>query len=478
MTGSTRQIVIASIGFIVVCAAGTIILDWRKGLYVFLIWLLAEDIVRKYMGNDMTIYFVKDILAAIVYLAFLRSVESRTKILPASLKYALGLFVLLGVVQVFNPNSPSLVYGLLGIKLYLYYIPLMFVGYALLRTEADLRRFLFVNLGVSIPIAVIGIIQSVAGLDFLNPKVGGEIDELGHLTRYTPSGLAVPRPPSVFVSDGRFAQYTLLIFILGIGTAGYLLLRGRRGGKLVLPAVGVVGLAAVMSGGRGCFSYVAISSLLLPVGFLWGAPPRAAETYRLLKAIRRTVIVVALALTVGIILFPQEVGAHLAFYRETVALDSPDSETFYRAWDYPVANFLGAFADGEWILGHGIGTASLGLQYVSRFLGQTAPQITVENGYGTLIIELGIGGLFLWLTWTLTFVISAVHVVLRLRGKPTFTIALAILWFGFLLLFPFTWGGMVVYQNFVMNANFWLLAGMLFRLPTLQADDSAMQSGL
>jgi len=35
-------------------------------------------------------------------------------------------------------------------------------------------------------------------------------------------------------------------------------------------------------------------------------------------------------------------------------------------------------------------------------------------------------------------------------------------------LFTFTWGSMVVYQNFVLNAYFWLLAGVLFRLPTLE----------
>lgn len=228
-----------------------------------------------------------------------------------------------------------------------------------------------------------------------------------------------------------------------------------------------------MSGVREYFSLVAISSLLIPVGFLWGAPPRSADTYRLFKAIKRGFIVVALSLTLAIVLFPEKIGAPLAFYRETVLLDSPDSETLYRSWDYPLGNFLAAFSDREWAIGHGIGTASLGGQYVSHLLGKPPLPIGVENGYGTLITESGILGLVLWLVWTIVFIFSALKVVLQLKGKTTFPIALAILWFSFLLLFPFTWGSMVRYQNFLLNAYFWLLAGILFRLPTLQPDDSA-----
>jgi hypothetical protein len=259
----------------------------------------------------------------------------------------------------------------------------------------------------------------------------------------------------------------MLSFIIGLGTVGYLLLRGKGGRKLVFPCVGLVALASVMSGGRGCFVYVLATAFVIPAGLLWGAPSNSADTYRLFKAIRRSFIMVALTLALGATFFPKELGAPLSFYRETVSLDSKDSETVNRTWDYPLANFLAAFSDREWVMGHGIGTASLGVQYVSHLLGEPSPRIGVESGYGTLITESGILGLILWLAWTIVFIFSAVKVLLRLKGKATFPIALAIVWFSFLLLFPFTWGGMVPYENFVLNAHFWLLAGILFRLPTL-----------
>src|SRR5260370_16987751 len=44
--------------------------SWRNGLYFFLTWLLFEDFSRKYLGNNIAIYFAKDVLALFVYLPF------------------------------------------------------------------------------------------------------------------------------------------------------------------------------------------------------------------------------------------------------------------------------------------------------------------------------------------------------------------------------------------------------------------------
>jgi hypothetical protein len=139
-----------------------------------------------------------------------------------------------------------------------------------------------------------------------------------------------------------------------------------------------------------------------------------------------------------------------------------------------------AFTDPDWLIGHGTGTQSLGVQYVARLTGAAAdaalPQMWVEEGYGTMITEFGILGPILWLAWTLSFIYAACQATLRVKGTATFPVALSILWFGFLLLFPFTFGGLSPYQNFVLNAYFWLLAGVLFRLPTLSKQNS-LQAG-
>lgn len=481
IAGAFRNVILVFLGLAVLGITGVILGDWRTGVYFFLAWLLFEDLARKFMGNGTALFFGKDVLVGIVYLSLLRArFREKVATFRPPFLFPLGLFILLGIAQMFNPGSPSILYGILGAKLYFYYIPLIFVGYALLRDEADLRRFLVFNMGLAGPIALLGIIQSVVGLNFLNPHGGAEIEELGHLTRYSPSGLAVARPPSVFVSEGRFAMYVILAFIMGVGAAGYLLLRTKRGRKLVFAALALVGLAGMMSGSRGCASYIVISTLVLSAGLLWGAPPRAAETYRLFKAIRRTFIGVALSLSLGAVFFPQAIGARWAFYAETLDPRSPNYEASYRAWDYPIHNLLLAFTDPDWTIGHGTGTQSLGVQYVARLTGEAAnaalPQMWLEEGYANMITEFGILGPILWLGWTLSFIYAGWKAALRVKGTSTFPVAISILWFGFLLLFPFTYGGIAPYQNFVLNAYFWLLAGVLFRLPTLSKQNS-LQAG-
>ncbi len=448
--------------------AGRIAGDWRSGVYFFFVWVLFEDLIRKYMGNSMYIYFAKDVLAGVTYLALLVERTKRdTPLFRARFRYPLGLFVLLGLVQVFNPLSPSLFYGLLGLKLYFYYIPLMFVGYAMLRKEGDLRRFLVVNMLLAAVISLVGILQTIVGLDFLNPHGGADIEVLGHMVRYTPSGIAVMRPASVFVSDGRFSEYLILAFTLGVGTAGLLLLRSGRGRGTVFPAIGLVALATALSGSRSAFLFVVATAVVLSAGMVWGAPPRMGEGYRLVKAIRRSFVFVALTVTLAVILFPDTVGAHWAFYRETVMPDSENFEAGDRLLSYPLANFVKVFDDPNWVVGHGIGTASLGGQYVNRIMEVPLPDIGVENGYGNMILELGILGPILWLVWTASLVFAALKTALRLKGTWAFPVAISILWFAFILLFPFTWVGIVAYQNFVSNAYFWLLVGVLFRLPGL-----------
>jgi hypothetical protein len=469
-----RGVILLGAVMVALAVAGKTLSNWRLGVYLFLIWLLFEDFVRKYMGNDMYIYFAKDALIAIIYIALLLdSSRQETDRFRPPFKYALGLFFILGAAQFFNPGSPSLWYGVLGLKLYFYYIPLMFVGYGFIREERDLRRFLVINMGLAAVISVVGILQTIVGQDFLNPKSGRDIDELGHLVRVTPSGLLVARPPSVFVSAGRFSDYLLLAFILGLGTAGYLLLRTKSGRKIVFPAVALLGVATMVSGGRGAFVYAIASALVLPVGMLWGAPQKLGEGYRLLKAIRRSLVYVALALSLAVIIFPDVIGARWAFYRETISPDSPDSEATFRAWDYPVGEFRKAFSDRDWMIGHGIGTASLGGQYVSRIMEAPRAGWGTESGYGNLILEFGILGPILWLVWTTSLMFAAGRAVLRLKGTWAFPIAFAISWFAFLLLFPLTSGSLVSYQDFALNAYFWLLIGVLFRLPTLVSQESA-----
>ena len=275
-----------AIGLLVGCAGVVIILnDWRRGLYILLGWLLFEDFVRKFMGNNMAIYFVKDALTIITMLSFTASyLRKQVKSFRPPFLVPLAVFVWLGVLQMFNPASPHLIFGLLGIKLYYFYIPLMFAGYALPESEADLRKFFWFNLLLAVIIAGLGIAQAVLGHTFLNPEVAAEeIRELSTLYRTAPiSGVQVYRPTSVFVSDGRFASYMVLSLILAFGFSGYLLLRNAKGKAIAAVGLAVIAVACVLTSSRGALMWGAGTLLVGSAAFLWGAPWRQRQVVKVL----------------------------------------------------------------------------------------------------------------------------------------------------------------------------------------------------
>src|SRR5258708_5070387 len=226
--------------------------NWRNGLYFFLTWLLFEDFARKFLGNNMAIYFAKDLLAAVVYLSFFLAYRRKQVISfrPPFLIPVL-IFIWFAVMQVFNPASTTIVYGILGLKLFFYYVPLFFVVYALLNSEADLRHFFFVNMILAVIFISLGIAQSIIGHTFLNPAIPAEdIRELSTLYRVSPiSGLTLYRPTSPFVSTGRYGNFLLLIWLLASGFSGYLLLRHkpRRVLASIVLALTLPGLALCSS---------------------------------------------------------------------------------------------------------------------------------------------------------------------------------------------------------------------------------------
>ena len=72
-----------------------------------------------------------------------------------------------------------------------------------------------------------------------------------------------------------------------------------------------------------------------------------------------------------------------------------------------------------------------------------------------------------WLVWSLSLILAMFKVALELKGTQAFPLVFAVLWFAFFLLIAMTWGGITGFENFVLNAYFWLLVGIVFKLPAL-----------
>jgi hypothetical protein len=470
VAGSDQNLIMFGLSLIVVALVVHSLNNWRGGVLVFLVWLLFEDLARKYLGNSMTVYFAKDFLVGIAYLSFYfaRRRGEADKFKPPFL-VPLGIFIALAFVQIFNPFSPNIMYGMLGMKVYFYFVPLMFLGYAMLNRPADLDRLLKVSLGVGIVISALGITQSVLGVSFLTPEnTQSEIYGLSHLVRYSPvTHKEVFAPSSVFVSAGRFSFYLILLWILAMGAQGYFLLARKPGAKYGFVGIGVVSVAVMITGTRTPFVFVIGSALVMTAAFLWGAPWRWGQGHRMVKALRRGFLIGGLGLILMVEVYPTVIGGNWSFFTESLSISGEGSELMARTWDYPVQNLMGAINEGNLLLGHGTGLSSLGIQYVARLLNEPMPEFDVESGYGALIVEMGIFGPILWFGWVGVLLWQGWKIVRNLRETIYFPLGFAIWWYAVVDLVLLMYFGMQFYQNFVNNAYLWLLTGVLYRLPML-----------
>ncbi len=470
VAGSDTNLIMFGLSLIVFALVVRILNDWRSGVLVFLIWLLFEDLARKYLGNSMAVYFAKDFLVAIAYVSFyFAKRRGEVEIAKFPFTVPLWIFVAFTFVEIFNTFSPNAAYGFLGMKLYFYYVPLMFLGYAMLRRSADLDRLLIVSLIVGIVISGLGIAQSVLGVSFLTPDDSqSELYGLSHIVRYSPiTHQAAFAPSSVFVSAGRFSFYLVLLWVLAMGAQGYFLLSRKPGAKYGFWGIGIVTVAVMITGTRTPFVFMVASAFVMTAAFLWGSPWRWKRGNRLMKSLRRGFLIGGIGLILMLEIFPTAIGGSWAFISETLAPGSGKTDLSVRGWDYPVLNLMDAFSEGDLLIGHGTGMSSLGMQYVSRLVSEPYPYIGVESGFGSLIVEMGILGPVLWLIWASILLWHGWKIVRGIRGTVYFPLGFAIWWYILMDLILFMYLTIAFYQNFVNNAYLWLLIGVLFRLPKL-----------
>src|SRR6202166_3178582 len=382
VAGSDKNLIMFGLSLVIVALVVHILNDWRSGVLIFLLWLLFEDLARKYLGNSMTVYFAKDLLVAIAYLSFYLAKRRRAvDICKFPFLVPLEIFFALAFVEVFNVFSPSILYGLLGLKLYFYYAPLMFLGYGMLKQPEDLDRLLKVSLIAGIAISALGIAQSVLGVTFLTPDdTAAELYSLSHVVRYSPvTHKEIFATSSVFVSAGRFSYYLIMLWILAMGAQGYLLLSRKPGAKYGFWGIGIVTVAVMITGTRTPFVFVIGSAFVMTAAVLWGAPWRWGQGHHLVKALRRAFLICGLGLLLMVGVFPTVIGGNWSFYTESLSLNGEGSELTNRVWDYPVQNLMGAIGEGDLLTGHGTGMSSLGMQYGARFLNQPLPAYNVES---------------------------------------------------------------------------------------------------
>src|SRR6266511_3243926 len=169
---------------------------------------------------------------------------------------ALGLLV---VAQMANPGVENRLMGLIGLKVWIFYLPLFLLSFALVASERDLFLLLHLLVGLSLIPAIIGITQAVLAkaigyhptMEIFYQEAAGPATQ-GFVQFEVGEGV-IARIPSTFTFATQYFGYTLAML-----APCYAVWRGDPSPwwrRLGAGALIIVVLASFLSGARAAFVF-------------------------------------------------------------------------------------------------------------------------------------------------------------------------------------------------------------------------------
>jgi len=142
--------------------------DWRAGLGLLIIMVLAEDSLRKALpGTPYSISLGKDILVAVCYLSFLFKPRDRVGVRGMSRGERIGLYTPLVlwatfvILEAFNPRLPHILVGVSGIRTWLLFVPLLGLAANAFRDGDTADRVMRWLAYLAIPLTGVALIQNL-----------------------------------------------------------------------------------------------------------------------------------------------------------------------------------------------------------------------------------------------------------------------------------------------------------------------------
>ena len=432
---------------------------WRVTFWALLAWFMVEDLIRKYLGNDIRVYFMKDGLYLMLVVGLLidpavRGVWKRATGSAAAWLYAMIAWsVVLSIPMAFVDWRIPLI----ALKLDWQYVPLVIAGYLLASEEGGVRRLLtgFVILGI--PVCLVGIIQAQFGPDFLRPTVVTEASQLLRLDLTRTHD--VFQPTGTFVDAGRFGTMAMLTYVSALA----LLLLAHRTSTARGRAFAVIGVivAAGAIWAHGGKTGIIVAAAIAVIAAL--APAFSDRRLAVLRATLAVALVLG-AVLLMFVLFPQLSANRVAYLSERL-----DPRVSTNEWQSRINGWRAATIEGVRIggvMGAGTGAGSLGLQYLGEGSSVTGVE-QVEGGYASVGQQWGFIGLLLWLGWTIAWTGRLWRCSKGARGTPFAGVGLLITSWVVIFLFVSFVGGFQSFQNYYANAYLWVFFGIVFAFPAI-----------
>ncbi len=422
-------------------------LNWRRSVKAIFFILVFEGALRKWVvpGANEWIYFLKDlvILGAYLNFFFLSRTSTRWFFKGTTINILISLIAVWCLYQAFNPSLGSPLIGLLGMKFYLFYLPLMWMIPSLFQSELELYKFLRSHLLLLIPVGILGVVQFFSPSSSpINVYVAQEVEAV------TFAGTDFARITGPFSYIGGYSVYLLVCFGLLIP---FLSIKQSRWWRwLLICELLLVTVNSCMTGSRS----VVMGSVLFLVGYLAAQVlTQPGTTLRLLNRFLLPAIIVAIAASI--------------WFRPAIDAYSMRASTSGGVSDRVSGSFVEPFEFMKYkeLDGYGTGATHQAASALRRAVGLPRGE-WIPTGYesemGRVALELGPIGFLLWYGLRVSIAIALWCVFWKLKRPFLRQLALS----AFLIHAIQLNSHLVFHHTF--SVYYWFLSGFIFLLPRLE----------
>ncbi len=432
---------------------------WQRGIYLLLVYMPFAGVVTYFFYPSPWPTLFKDIFFVIpCYLSFflLRQYHGQASRIPRFIVGTMLALSLLVFMQAFNPGVANWMVAAIGAKVWLFYLPIIFLASAILKSQQDLVKIFRLMVVIAWIPCMVGIAQWMGSIAFgyqatMEAFYGDAARGATQEFIAFDIGGDFLRIPSTFVFVTQYFGFTLAMIVpaYALGAMDH----SPAWRRLSVVTLGLVVFASFLSGARAAYLFV---PLLLALSYIIDGKARG-----LIRILIIAPILLSLALYAANI-------DPIALYENVTGLVSIYSdEVVYQG----LADAIRAAPLG---IGTGMNTgpARYAFDDPDSFIG-------FENYYAKVAYELGILGLVVVVMLFVALLVYGYVISRRLRDEGLRSCSAAILAFIITMAVNSFKGWQIDLDP--INVYFWLFAGFLFKLkylPSIRVPDVAVKKPL
>lgn len=427
-----------------------VLVRWRWGFIGLLVFLPFAGLVSLHFHSIKEVLLLKDFLFVIPAYAsffFFHRRDTRRIAVPKAVPLAMGFLALLVLLQLMNPGIANLAVALIGLKIWLFYMPLLFLTSAYVDSREDLARLLRILVVIAIIPLAIGILQWFGAMTYgYEETMESFYDEAAakaatnNFGRHSYGGTYF-RIPSTFTFNSQYFGY-----IMGMLVFSYCLMRSdpsptwRRFGFIM---VGFCITASALSGARGALVFIPL--MLVMTAFF------DQRLTGILSIVVGVPVIILTALHLG------GLDPELTYGATGTLVGNYSQEIVYE-------NIINAFIQHPLGIGTGMNTGAARYAFSSN--ARAYSQLSFfENYYAKAMVELGFIGLPAALAVFVTIIVKGLGVLRTIKDKGLRGAAAALVAFFIANAIHSGKGWQVDYDP--INIYLWVFAGILFKLTAL-----------